>query len=330
MALFDRQDISSDPVSRQAHAWVRRLATGEATVADAQALKRWCETSPQHAAAFAKAQKLWKDFDPAGRELLQREKTSEWVREAKTERFVSRRAFLGGALTATAAAATVAAIHPPLGLWTPASEWGADYRTGTGEQKRVSVSDHVWVALNTQTSIALQNAGSQRGIRLIAGEAEIEHNALDGKPFAVEAGDGRIRPRGSARFDVRAGKGEVCVTCLAGEVEVEQGGRRQTLRQNQRVFYGERGLRSPIGVDPSIVSAWREGAVVFRHTPLSEAVAEINRYRPGRVVLLDKRLGANLVSGRFSIRDMDQVIAQIREAFDVRVTSLPGNVVLLG
>lgn len=331
MALFDRQDIASDPISRQAHAWVRRLATGEATVADAQALKRWCEASPQHAAAFAKAQKLWKDFDPAGRELLQREKAAAWARETKTERRVSRRAFLGGALTATAAAATVAAIYPPLGLWTPASEWGADYRTGTGEQKRVSVSDDVWVALNTQTSIALQTAGPKlRGIRLIAGEAEIEHSALDGRPFAVEAGDGRIRTRGSARFDVRAGRDEVCVTCLAGEIEVEQGGQRQTLRQNQRVFYGERGLRSPVAVDPSIVSAWRQGAVVFRHTPLSEAVAEINRYRPGRVVLLDKRLGTNRVSGRFSIRDMDQVIAQIREAFDVRVTSLPGNVVLLG
>ncbi len=327
MALFHRHDTSSDPIGRQAHAWIRRLAAGEATVADAQELKRWCEADPRHAAAFAKAQKLWKDFDPAGREWLQREKMASapaW--QAKTGRRVSRRAFLGGALSATAAAATVAAIYPPLGWWAPASEWNADYRTATGEQKRVRVSEAVWVAMNTQTSIALQT----QGIRLIAGEAEIEHSLIDGKPFDVQAGDGRIRARGSARYDVRNGKGEVCVTCLAGEVDVEQGGQRQTLRRNQRVFYGEHGLRAPVAVDPSTVSAWREGAVVFRHTPLSEAVAEINRYRPGRVVLLDQRLGKNPVSGRFSIRDMDQVIAQIREVFDVRVTSLPGNVVLLG
>jgi len=40
---------------RDAHAWVRRLTSGEATVADAQALKRWSDTSDAHAAAFAEA-----------------------------------------------------------------------------------------------------------------------------------------------------------------------------------------------------------------------------------------------------------------------------------
>ena len=328
MAPFHRQETPSDAIGRQAHAWVRRLASGQATVADAQELRRWCDADPRHAAAFARAQKLWRDFDPAGREVLQRERASTWT-SAPSQRRVSRRAFLGGALTATAAAVTVAAVHPPFGLWTPASQWGADYRTATGEQKRVRLSDDVWLALNTQTSIALQSDATQ-GIQLMAGEAEIDRRALAGKPFGVIAGDGRTWVRGQARFEVRNVDGEVCVTCLSGEVEVEQGARRQRLGRNQRVVYDARGLQAPTAIDPAIVSAWREGAVVFRRTPLSDAVVEINRYRPGRVVLMDEQLGRNVVSGRFSIRDMDQVIAQIREVFDVRVRQLPGNVVLLG
>lgn len=327
MASSHRHETPSDAIGRQAHAWVRRLASGRATVADAQELRRWCDADPRHAAAFARAQKLWRDFDPAGREVLQRERASAWTLPA--QRRISRRAFLGGALTATAAAVTVAAVHPPFGLWTPASQWGADYRTATGEQKRVRLSDDVWLALNTQTSVALQ-ADATQGIHLLAGEAGIDRRALAGRPFGVIAGEGRTWVRGQARFEVRNTDGEVCVTCLAGEVEVEQGARREVLRRNQRVVYDARGLQAPSSIDPAIASAWREGAVVFRRTPLSEAVVEINRYRPGRVLLMDERLGRNVVSGRFSIRDMDQVIAQIREVFDVRVRQLPGNVVLLG
>ena len=320
--------MSCDPVRREAHAWVRRLASGEATVADADALKRWCEASAEHAAAFADAQRLWQDFDSAGRQLLQRRQLSP-ASIAVTERHWSRRAFLGGALTATAAVAIVAVAYPPFAWWPPAAEWDADYRTATGEQKQLRLADGVSVALNTQTSIALQTSGGDMpGIRLIAGEAAVDSVGL-ARPFSVIAGAGRTWTRGDARFEIRHDGDQVCVTCLAGEIEVEHGTQRRTLWERQRLFYGAEGMQAAAAIDTALVSAWREGVVVFRRTPLSEAVAEINRYRPGHVLLLDKKLGANVVSGRFGIRDMDHVITQIQEAFGVRVTTLPGNVILL-
>lgn len=329
MAPLHPRDMSSDPVRRQAHAWVRRLTSGEATVSDAEALKRWCEADEEHAAAFAEAQRLWQDFDAAGRQLLRRSPASAAV--SKPERHWSRRAFLGGAMTATAALAVAVVVSPPLEWWPAASEWDADYRTATGEQKQVRLADGVWLALNTQTSIALQQAGGDmQGIRLISGETAVDTGTGLARPFSVIAGEGRTWTKGGARFEIRHDGDRVCVTCLAGEIEVEQGAQRQTLRERQRLFYGADGLQQkPVTIDPVSASAWREGVVVFRRTPLSEAVAEINRYRPGRVLLLDKKLGANVVSGRFGIRDMDHVIAQIQEAFGARVTTLPGNVVLL-
>ncbi|UNK03136.1 DUF4880 domain-containing protein [Ralstonia insidiosa] len=78
---------------RDAHAWVRRLTSGEATVADAQALKRWCDTSDAHAAAFAEARQLWKDFGPAGEAVRRRQAAR--TRRAPT---LGRRAFLGALL----------------------------------------------------------------------------------------------------------------------------------------------------------------------------------------------------------------------------------------
>ena len=67
MIEADRQN--QQELHRQAVAWLRRLTSGEATVADAAELRRWRSQSPAHAAAFAAARRLWKDLGPAGRSV---------------------------------------------------------------------------------------------------------------------------------------------------------------------------------------------------------------------------------------------------------------------
>ncbi|KAJ8135762.1 hypothetical protein OY671_011025, partial [Metschnikowia pulcherrima] len=81
---------------------------------------------------------------------------------------------------------------------------------------------------------------------------------------------------------------------------------------------------------PAETSAWRQGSSVFRQTPSAEVVAEINRYRRGRVVSSDGARGASALSGRFEIRDTDKVSVQIEKAFGSTATHSPGNVVSLG
>ncbi len=65
-------------------------------------------------------------------------------------------------------------------------------------------------------------------------------------------------------------------------------------------------------------------------TPVSQVIAEVNRYRPGRVILTNETLGQQLFSARLSIKNIDRVIAQVAEIFNARTTELPGGVVLLG
>ena len=50
------------------------------------------------------------------------------------------------------------ALKPPLGLWPSLSELGADYRTGTGEQRTIAFAGDVQIALNTQTSLTIRPA----------------------------------------------------------------------------------------------------------------------------------------------------------------------------
>ncbi|MFY1893937.1 FecR family protein [Achromobacter xylosoxidans] len=312
-------------IEREARAWIRLIASGQATLREADALRQWCSASERHAQAFAAQRQLWSLMAPAGL-ALQRQRARQPARGPAQG--WGRRAFLGTALAGTAAAAVAAVVAPPLRLWPAWGEWLADYRTDTGDRRQFGLGERVQVDMNTQTSIALRSEqpGALR-VELIAGEAAFDGQSSSAA-LTVVAGRGSAEARG-ARFELRNLEGTVCVTCLSGSVRVALGNGATVLGPNQRLFYDRRGLGAVQQIDPAETSAWRQGSLVFRNTPLAEVVAEINRYRRGRVVLLDGARGASALSGRFEIRDTDKVLVQIEKAFGLSATHLPGNVVVL-
>ncbi|TXD59893.1 DUF4974 domain-containing protein [Ralstonia sp. TCR112] len=318
----------SHTLRREAHAWVRRLTSGDATVADAQALKRWCETSDAHAVAFVEARRLWKDFGPAG-EAVRRRQAAQATNMQRATTF-GRRAFLGGAF-ATAAGAAVAVVAPA-GLWGAFPALAADFRTKTGEQRQLALAADVTVDLNTHTSVALRRdatANALQGVELLDGEIAVNTTRAAAQPFIVAAGPGRAEAT-QANFEVRNLDTRVCVTCLSGDVRVDANGRSVMLTANQQVTYGKHAMSAVMAADAATTSAWRSGVLVFRQTPLSDVVDEINRYRPGHVLVVDSKLERSRLNGRFRIDKLDTVFAQMREVLGAKVTELPGGIVLLG
>lgn len=322
----DRTNCALTPLEQEAHAWIRRLMSGEASAADAAALRRWCGRSPAHASAFSEASQFWQAFGSAGESLRSDERVSKQRRAPATGRvLLGRRALIGGAL---AAAAGIVIARPPLGLWPSFSELRADYRTGAGEQRQIAVADGVSVQMNTRTSISIATGDDSSAVELIAGEASFKTPDRRSQPFSVVAAGGKTSTT-SARFDVRLVAATACVTCLADEVQVEHRGRTATLKPRQRVTYGDDGLGSEITIDPAVVSAWQQGLIIFHMTPLIDVIEELNRYRPGRIVLLNAQLGRSPVNGRFRVDQPDEALAQIEGAFGVRHRTLPGGLVLL-
>jgi transmembrane sensor len=341
MNLFKRRRQPPLPpesalLEQQAHAWVRRLTSGTARSSDAEALARWCGSSEAHAQAFKKAHSLWRELGPAAELAGKNDPELAALRavpypEARKPllRSPSRRVFIGGALAASAAAG-VALVYPPMDLWPAGKNWRADYSTGVGEQRQLALAPDVTVAMNTRSSIALHSEnGATTGIELIDGEVAVDTAAT---PFTVTAGGGRVRALGkdSARFELRHIDGGVCVTCIKGLVQVSLASRQLTLRSAQQVNYRGGDAVQPVrGVDAAEVGAWRDGILSFRETALSQVVSEINRYRPGRVMLLSKASEDKPVSGRFNINDLDKAIVQIQRLFRLRETALPGRIVIL-
>ena len=309
---------SDAAIGQQAAAWWARLRADDFTQADADALRAWCARSPGHARAWRELQQLWQALDPA---LTRAASAPQRANVLAFPLRPGRRAFLGGAL---AAGVAVLALRPPLGAWPSLQEFAADYRTGTGEQRQVALSQQMSVQMNTQTRI---NVRAPEAIELLGGEAEILASGAR-QPVSVLAGAGRMLAQ-SARFNVRHTDDAVCVTCLAGAVEVVWRQRRQTLDAGQQLVYDERGVQAATAAQAGEASAWRTGALSFVGKPLADVVDEINRYRPGRVVLRNAELGRRLVRMRFSIGQTDGALAMIRDLYGAQMTSLPGGIVLL-
>jgi transmembrane sensor len=207
----------------------------------------------------------------------------------------------------------------------------SDYRTGIGQQQQIILENNVSVTLNTRTSIALLSPemdGSDR-IELISGEAAIKTTPGSVKPFVVVAAQVRTIAT-KARFNVRHSGATVCVTCLEGDLRVEHRGQASTLFARHQVLYSAGSLGATGDVDPELVTAWERGLLVFRNDPLSRVIEEVNRYRPGKIVLMSEALGRRPVLATFRIDRIDEVVPRLQSVFGVPIKALPGGIVLVG
>jgi ferric-dicitrate binding protein FerR (iron transport regulator) len=75
-----------DPLIREALAWIARLKSGEATLAEAEQLMDWRAKSPAHEGAYRDAVKCWQAI---GRALL-RERPAATGRRRRKARTTSR------------------------------------------------------------------------------------------------------------------------------------------------------------------------------------------------------------------------------------------------
>jgi transmembrane sensor len=335
----------------QARAWLVRLRSGDATEEDLHAYRRWCAEHPEHAPGVQLMGDAWSTLREVAAQII--EEHPEEHPDAAFARLrkpashplrPGRRAFVGFAV---AAGASWLALRPPLQLWPALADFAVDYRTGTGEQRQVALSDRLMVQMNTQTRINVLPTSTgqvtQHGIDLLAGEAEVvaalpplaassstfAGRATPVRPVVVVAGRGRLQAD-VAHFDIRRTGNQVCVTCISGSVAFEHPQRRLTLLASQQVIYDDRDVQPISQVDPAAVTAWRRGVLLFNGVPLEQVVDEINRYRPGKLILRTARLSRSKVQAQIYTSNLDGAIDMLGSLYHMDVVKLPGNITLLG
>ena len=107
-------------------------------------------------------------------------------------------------------------------------------------------------------------------------------------------------------------------------------GQRKVLGPGQQITYadGQNALGSVAAVDTTTATAWSQGLLIFHDRPLAEMLAEVNRYRPGRIILANRELAQRTFNGVFHIDDLDAVLAQLQK-LGVNVHPIGAGIVLV-
>lgn len=316
---------------------VVRLTSGEATEADAQAAAFWCSQSPAHEHAFHKARRLWAGMDGLRRDLvgeigLRGAPPERMAAAGQGFRVVRRRSWASWGAVAAALAAVAMGVSLQFG---GASRLMADYRTSIGEQTMATLIDGSVVHLNTKAALAVHYSDATRTVDLLEGEAAFRVEKDPARPFIVQVQGGQVRAIGT-EFLVQKTANGTLVTVIEGVVEVcaPQNGPAMPapvrVEAGQRVRYGRTSGVEPVEVaDLRAATAWQRGTLIFESAALTSVIDEINRYRPGRVLLVNSALSQHPVSGVFHLDRLDSAVGTIEQTLPVTTVRFTDRFVLL-
>lgn len=319
---------SASSLEDEALEWVVRLHTGHASDQDRQACEAWQGLSPAHQLAFRSAEALWKEIGHVG---AARRPPTQATRPARlhNQRWWPR--LRRWSLVACFLLATGWFLWEP--LLNQYHLQTAHHRTGVGQQEQIVLQDGTRVMLNTDTALNVVYSPEQREIRLLRGEAAFTVTADRDRPFIVQSGDVTTRALGT-QFVVRRHPHSVTVTVSEHAVQVStsttNNGPPLVLNEGQQASYSEeRGWSPPHAIDANQLSAWQRGKLIIESQSLGSVIEELNRYRPGRILILNPALRTRNVTGVFDLTDPDAALRMIQHTLRIHETSLSHYLVLL-
>lgn len=295
----------------EACGWVGKMHSGQFGPDAQQQLAAWRAADASHEQAWQNALALWQGMEqlrsrriPGAEPLLTERYRKPAVRGRQG---FKRRAYLAAACCA-ALAVSLTAYYPP-------QLWQADYLTHKGERRQISLADGSRVTLNSGSAVELHFDGTVRRVELLQGEAFFQVAKDADHPFIVSTDGREIRAVGTA-FDVHRLAGRTAVELVEGIVELQDAAHKHRLRlqagQAATIDAGGIAIQPPRHAEN--MALWRDGLLQFDGLPLGAAVEQINRYRPGKVILLNQALAETRISGLFRLDALDQAVASLQTA----------------
>ncbi len=310
--------MSAAPVSRaeQAADWFALKRSGAMSAAQLLEFQAWCDADAQNREAFEEAEQSWLmagalRFDPYLK--LMRE------RARRTFPRFPRAAAAGlaaGALMVAGVsgwAAVKSGVLDDLALLAKPRE--QSFLTGIGQRTTVTLADGSIVTLDTDTALRTRESGGNRLIFLERGRAFFRVVKDKSRPFIVTASDKTVTATGTA-FDVRVEGDKFAVTLVEGRVRVEQPRDKDKHAADMRAGWrltavgDEEWKIAPADIGKE--TGWLEGRLTFINDPLSEVVAELNRYSDQKIVLADASVGQAPVVAVLKPGDLDSFVRMVK------------------
>ncbi|MBS0056549.1 FecR domain-containing protein [Yersinia sp. Marseille-Q3913] len=307
----------SREIDEQAALWFSRSQARRLTNEEQRQLKTWLQSSPSHAEAFRQMQQLWSDCA-----LIPRPASAPQPKK-HASRWRPLRSCAAGLFFLFALLLPMSQL--PLLLTN-------DIQLQTANNSReIVLSDGSRVHVNRHSQIRVHYAKENRQLWLDQGEIYLQVAANKTRPFLVYAGESQVRVVGTA-FEVRFEAGEVAVAVKQGivamtgrpnmaAVMLHAGDRAQLLPEKKRLLLSQ--------LPVAEIGEWRSEQLLFRNRPLGELLAELRRYRPGNIELIDASLAQLPVSGSLDLNRPDEFLDSLPLLLAVNVTyDGKGNVLI--
>ena len=240
------------------------------------------------------------------------------------------------------------------------------YATAVGQQTTTNLSDGSQIVLNTNSQIRVDFRDDYRTVQLLQGEALFTVAQDAKRPFRVYAGDGRIQAIGTA-FAVYLRGDDVQITVTEGRVALASidesaagvesligkgamsdpavdermkslgtlsAGHIATIRaldrQQGQAMHAPTMAVKPIPPEEIAQElAWRNGVLMFSGDSLENVVKEVSRYTTVSIEIPDAAIRNMRVGGRFPVGETEVMLAALESNFNLRVTRLGHNRVVL-
>lgn len=318
-----------DDIQDAAAYWFARVHSGNFTVSERERFMAWRNANPSHEQEYRALDQIWQATS-----MLPEDELRELLEEPESlrqQRHVSRRKWLVGAGVVCAAAVIGGVALHSNGVMDATAE-ALHYATVQGEQRNAVLPDGSVIEMNVNTELSVRYYASRRVVELARGEATFEVVANSTQPFVVEAGDTSVRVTGTV-FNVRRDQGRIAVAVQSGSVEVSSGRwwNKETamLTADQITEVRADGSFSVGDADIGVLTAWRQGKVVFRDQPLDDVVREMNRYLRHPIQITDSRLKPLRMAGVFNIQDAEGFLQALQTHLPVVVVQRPDGSVNL-
>lgn len=313
---------------QQATQWHVRLTSGRVTEDERRRFRMWRDAHSGNDAAYRNIEELWRlagvayEESQPGIPVPSSESSLQWaVRWGPVVRW---------GWAAGLATLILVATWYVSGSWINA--WRADYATAVGAQRTITLADGTVLHLNTDTAMNARWSADARRLELLQGEAIVTVAPDAGRPLILTAGPLAIRALGT-EFDVQISGDDIVVTAIEHAVTVSLSHAReatpQTLEAGRRMRYSSQGFGPVESVALDRVAPWRSGRLIFEAQPLAEVVTELNRYRHGRIVIVNDALSTQRISAVFPLTDVNQAPEIFERTLALHVIRLTDLLVLL-
>ncbi len=297
--------------------WAVKLEFNQAEPATVQAFERWLQAQSVHASAWQRVQSLKNDFAsvPSGLAL----NTLQAVETQRKANGLSRRQALKLLMLAGVAVSSAWVVGDQLS-WQRVI---ADASTAVGEQRTVQLDDGTVIVLNTDTAVGFDMTDDRRMIILRRGEIAIstgpDQISINRRPFWVHTPFGTMQALGT-RFVVRLDTARARISVQEGAVQMHPaaGGASAIANVGENWWLTDENV-TPVADQSIKADGWIEGVIAGENMRLADLLAELSRYRSGRIVC-DERVADLQVSGIYHVRDTDQALKFLLQTQPVTVS----------